>query len=78
MQPPQFMGGDAPVLAAGKDSPAAKLPYAEWLTSPRNPFFARGLANRIWSYFFHRGVIEPVDDVRSTNPPINPELLDVL
>ncbi len=36
------------------------------------------MANRIWSYFFHRGIIEPVDDLRSTNPPINPELLDAL
>ena len=52
--------------------------YAKWLTSPENPFFARGLVNRIWSYFFHRGIIEPVDDIRSTNPPINPALLDAL
>ncbi len=36
------------------------------------------MANRIWSYFFHRGIIDPVDDLRSTNPPINPELLDAL
>ncbi|MBU6172933.1 MAG: DUF1553 domain-containing protein, partial [Planctomycetes bacterium] len=52
--------------------------YAEWLTSSKNPFFARGLVNRVWSYFFHRGIIDPVDDVRSTNPPINPGLLDAL
>ena len=52
--------------------------YAHWLTAPENPFFARGLVNRIWSYFFHRGIIEPVDDMRSTNPPINPALLDAL
>ncbi|MCA1481855.1 DUF1553 domain-containing protein, partial [Bradyrhizobium sp. NBAIM08] len=38
----------------------------------------RGLVNRIWSYYFHRGIIEPVDDVRNTNPPINPALLDAL
>ncbi len=55
-----------------------RVAYAEWLTSPKNPYFARGLTNRIWSYFFHRGIIDPVDDIRSTNPPINPALLDAL
>ena len=52
--------------------------YVNWLTSKENPFFARSLVNRIWSYFFHRGIIDPVDDLRSTNPPINPRLLDAL
>ena len=49
-----------------------------WLTSPENPYFARSLANRIWSYFLGRGLIEPVDDIRAGNPPSNPELLDHL
>jgi hypothetical protein len=74
-QPPRFLGGDEPKLAANVDRRAA---YADWLTSPKNPFFARGMVNRYWSYFFHRGIVDPVDDVRSTNPPINPELLDAL
>jgi hypothetical protein len=74
-QPAKFLGGPEPALKPGADRRAA---YAEWLTSPKNPFFARGLVNRYWSYFFHRGVIDPVDDVRSTNPPINPALLDAL
>src|SRR5262249_58418734 len=74
-QPPRFRGGAERTLPAGKDRREA---YAAWLTSPKNPFFARGLTNRVWSYFFHRGIIEPVDDVRSTNPPINPALLDAL
>lgn len=74
-QAPRFLGGEEPKLAANVDRRQA---YADWLTSPKNPFFARGLVNRYWSYFFHRGIIEPVDDVRSTNPPINPELLDAL
>jgi hypothetical protein len=74
-QPPRFLGGAEPPLPADKDRREA---YAAWLTAPQNPFFARGLVNRIWSYFFHRGIIEPVDDVRSTNPPINPALLDAL
>ena len=74
-QAPKFLGGAEPILAEGTDRRTA---YAEWLTSPKNQFFARGLVNRTWSYFFHRGIIEPVDDVRSTNPPINPALLDAL
>jgi hypothetical protein len=74
-QPPRFLGGVEPELAAGGDRREA---YARWLTAPENPFFARGLVNRIWSYFFHRGIIEPVDDIRSTNPPINPALLENL
>ena len=51
---------------------------AEWLTSAENPKFAKAGANRIWSYFMGRGIIEPVDDIRSSNPPSNPELLDAL
>jgi hypothetical protein len=74
-QPPRFLGGEEPKLAANVDRRDA---YAQWLTAPKNPFFARGLVNRYWSYFFHRGIIEPVDDIRSTNPPINPALLDAL
>ncbi len=74
-QPPRFLGGAEPQLPPGIDRRDA---YARWLTAPENPFFARGLVNRVWSYFFHRGIIEPVDDVRSTNPPINPALLDAL
>jgi hypothetical protein len=74
-QPPRFLGGAEPKLPAGVDRRDA---YAKWLTSPDNRFFARGLVNRFWSYFFHRGIVEPVDDVRSTNPPINPALLDAL
>ena len=74
-QPPRFLGGAEPKLAAGADRREA---YARWLTAPENAFFARGLVNRFWSYFFHRGIIDPVDDIRSTNPPINPALLDAL
>jgi hypothetical protein len=73
--PPRFLGGAEPNLPAGQDR---RIAYAAWLTSQQNPFFARGLVNRLWSYFFHRGIIEPVDDIRSTNPPINPALLDAL
>jgi hypothetical protein len=51
---------------------------AEWMTAPDNPWFARNLVNRTWAHFLGRGLVEPVDDVRATNPPTNPELLDAL
>ncbi|HTI50911.1 MAG TPA: DUF1549 and DUF1553 domain-containing protein, partial [Planctomycetaceae bacterium] len=51
---------------------------ADWMTAPDNPWFARNLVNRTWAHFLGRGLIEPVDDVRLTNPPTNPELLDAL
>jgi hypothetical protein len=50
----------------------------EWLTSKENPFFARAIANRFWSYFLGRGIIEPVDDIRASNPPVNESLLEAL
>ncbi|MBM4069490.1 MAG: DUF1549 domain-containing protein [Planctomycetes bacterium] len=56
----------------------ARLLLADWLTAPDNPWFARNLANRAWAHFTGRGLVEPVDDVRATNPPSNPELLDAL
>ena len=51
---------------------------ASWMTAKDNPWFARNLANRTWAHFLGRGLVEPVDDVRATNPPSNPELLDAL
>jgi hypothetical protein len=51
---------------------------ARWLTAPDNPWFARNLVNRTWAHFLGRGMVEPVDDMRATNPPTNPELLDAL
>ncbi|MCA9210911.1 MAG: DUF1553 domain-containing protein, partial [Planctomycetales bacterium] len=55
-----------------------RRPLAEWLTSPDNDLFARNLANRFWSYYLGAGLVEPVDDMRATNPATNPELLDAL
>jgi hypothetical protein len=52
--------------------------FADWLTSPQNPFFARAVANRYWAHFFGKGIVDPLDDMRVTNPPSNPELLDAL
>jgi hypothetical protein len=55
-----------------------RVKLAEWLTSTENPFFARNLVNRFWGYYLGRGLVEPLDDVRATNPASNPELLDAL
>lgn len=74
-QPPRFLGGIEPPASTGTDR---RVQFAMWLTAPDNPLFARSFANRFWSYFFSRGIIDPVDDLRTTNPPINPELLDAL
>ncbi|MHB8523365.1 MAG: DUF1549 and DUF1553 domain-containing protein [Limisphaerales bacterium] len=52
--------------------------FVNWLTSKDNPLFAKSMANRVWSYFYSRGIIDPVDDIRASNPPSNPELLDAL
>ncbi|MEX0711741.1 MAG: DUF1553 domain-containing protein, partial [Pirellulales bacterium] len=51
---------------------------AAWMTAPDNPFFARAAVNRIWHQLFGRGIVEPVDDFRSSNPPSHPALLDWL
>jgi hypothetical protein len=72
--PPKFLGGAAP-NTAGKDR---RQLLADWITSPQNPFFATSIANRIWAHFFGIGIIEPVDDIRVSNPATNPELLDAL
>jgi Protein of unknown function (DUF1553)/Protein of unknown function (DUF1549) len=50
----------------------------DWLTRPDNPYFARSTVNRVWYHLFGRGIVEPVDDFRDTNPPSNPELLNAL
>ena len=64
--------------APAKDVGDRRRALAEWFTAPENPWFARNLANRLASHFLGRGVIEPVDDVRATNPAGNPALLDAL
>ena len=51
---------------------------AEWLTEPSNPYFARATVNRLWKALMGRGLVEPVDDLRATNPATHPELLDAL
>lgn len=58
------------------DDPRQKL--VDWMVDAKNPFFARAVANRYWAHFFGRGIVDPLDDMRVTNPPSNPELLDAL
>src|SRR5207302_6530328 len=55
-----------------------RVKLAEWLTNKGNPLFARNIVNRFWGYLMGRGLVEPIDDMRATNPPSNPELLDAL
>ena len=52
--------------------------FAQWLVQPENPYFARIEANRIWSQLFARGIVDPIDDFRDSNPPTNAALLDAL
>ena len=73
---PQFMLASS--VAPVPDGPERRDALAEWLTSRDNPFFAKAIANRMWSYFLGKGIIDPVDDIRASNPPSNPALLDAL
>jgi hypothetical protein len=70
---PKFPGG--PVSGGAADRRGA---FARWLTTGDNPYFARAAANRIWFHLLGRGIVEPVDDFRGTNPPSVPALLDAL
>jgi len=72
---PKFLGGDAPLLNPGDDY---RVALADWLTSSKNQAFANNLANILWDQFFGRGIVHPVDDVRVSNPPSNPALIDRL
>jgi hypothetical protein len=72
---PKFLGGEEPDLKPGDDR---RRVMAEWMASPRNPYFARNIANLVWAHFLGVGIVDPVDDVRVSNPPSNPELLDQL
>lgn len=68
--------GDAPLeIPAYQD---ARQDLANWMTQQDNPYFAKALVNRYWKHFFGRGIVAPEDDLRTTNPPTNPELLNAL
>jgi hypothetical protein len=66
---------DGPVC---EDPIDRRVKLAEWLTGKDNPMFARNIVNRFWGYLMGRGLVEPLDDMRATNPASNPELLDAL
>jgi hypothetical protein len=72
-QPPAPL--DAPPLPLGDPRDRREV-LADWLTSPKNPYFTRAVANRVWANFFGVGLVEAVDDVRLTNPASNEELMD--
>lgn len=59
-------------------NPDRRKPLADWLTARDNAFFARNIVNRYWAYLMGRGLVDPADDMRATNPPSNPELLEAL
>ncbi len=70
-----------PAYLDGKPLPVAecgdpRMKLAQWIVA--HPYFAEATSNRIWGYFFGRGIVDPVDDFRSTNPPSHPELLEAL
>ena len=71
---PKFLGGPKPEI---KDQ-SRREAVAGWLASPENPWFARNVVNIVWAHFNGVGIVDPVDDVRVSNPPSNPELLDAL
>jgi hypothetical protein len=71
---PKFLGGATPNVD-GKDRRAELV---KWLASPENPYFATSVANRVWAHFFGLGIVEPIDDIRVSNPASNPELFEAL
>ncbi len=76
-QPVKPTGLGAKTLEIAPDEDPREA-LADWVGSKDNPFFAKALVNRYWKHFFNRGLIEPEDDMRESNPPANPELLDAL
>jgi len=73
-RPAKTLGAKEPVPTEGDPRPA----LAAWLTAADNEIFSKNLANRIWAQFFGRGIVDPVDDMRVSNPPTNAPLLDAL
>jgi hypothetical protein len=74
---PEFLVASAGAVKIPSDQKRRDA-FADWLVSKQNPFFAKAIANRMWSYFLGRGIIDPVDDIRASNPPVNAALLDAL
>jgi hypothetical protein len=72
---PKFLDGASLPISAEQDG---REILADWMTRKDNPFLARATVNRLWSHLFGKGIIDPVDDIRSSNPPVNGPLLDAL
>jgi len=72
---PKFLDGPVAKFTPEEDPRHALV---DWMAKPENPFFARTLVNRLWGHFYGRGLVHEIDDMRETNPPSNPELLDAL
>jgi len=75
LMPPKFPGSAPAGIPVGQDRRAA---LADWLTTIDNPFFARSVVNRVWYHLMGKGIVDPVDDFRESNPPSNDELLAAL
>ena len=71
----KFLDGQTPDWGHQPDPRAA---FADWLTRPSNPYFAKVMANRVWADLFGVGLVNPIDDWGDHNPPSNPELLELL
>ena len=69
---------DGTTFQEGEKDKDPRETLAEWITSPDNPYFARAMVNRIWAELFGKGLVDPVDDFRESNPPVNEPLLDWL
>lgn len=72
---PKFLDGTVAKFTAEEDPRHALV---DWMAKPENPFFSKTLVNRLWGHFYGRGLVHEVDDLRETNPPSNPELLEAL
>jgi len=72
---PKYLDGEYPKFSSEQDPRHALV---DWMVRPENPFFAKVFVNRMWGHFFGRGLVDQIDDMRETNPPTNPELLDAL
>jgi hypothetical protein len=72
---PRFLGGQIPMIDKDRDR---REVFAAWLVAPENPFFARSVVNRLWYHVMGRGIVDPPDDFRDSNPSANDALLDAL
>lgn len=72
---PKYLDGELAKFGPEEDP---RQGLVDWMAKPDNPFFSKAMVNRLWGHFFARGIVQEIDDLRETNPPSNPELLDAL